>query len=78
MNIKYNVYSDIEIEECKFHSDKNLIFFFEDKQIDNMLRCHKISYGEKNYKYFIGYMDDGHKIKSFSIILPKLSECGNI
>ena len=43
-----------------------------------MLRCHKISYGEKNYKYFIGYMDDGHKIKSFSIILPKLSECGNI
>ena len=43
-----------------------------------MLRCHKISYGEKNYKYLIGYMDDGHKIKSFSIILPKLSECGNI
>ena len=43
-----------------------------------MLRCHKISYGEKNYKYFIGYMDDGHKIKSFSIILPKSSECGNI
>ena len=55
-----------------------IFFFFEDKQIDNMLRCHKISYGEKNYKYFIGYMDDGHKIKSFSIILPKLSECGNI
>ena len=55
-----------------------ILFFFEDKQIDNMLRCHKISYGEKNYKYFIGYMDDGHKIKSFSIILPKLSECGNI
>ena len=55
-----------------------ILFFFEDKQIDNMLRCHKISYGEKNYKYLIGYMDDGHKIKSFSIILPKLSECGNI
>ena len=29
--------------------------------------------GEKNSKYFIGYMDDDYKIKPISIILPKTS-----
>ena len=36
MNIKYNVYSDIEIEECKFHSNKNLIFFLK---ISKLITC---------------------------------------
>ena len=30
-----------------------------------------VSSGEKNYKYFIGYMDDEYRIKLFSIILLK-------
>ena len=34
MNIKYKVYSDIE--ECKFHSDKNLNFFLK---ISKLITC---------------------------------------
>ena len=30
-----------------------------------------MSFGEKNYKYFIGYEDDDYKMKRLSIILPK-------
>ena len=41
--------------------------------IDNVLVPNKISSGEKNYKYFIVYMDDGHKIKSLWIMLSKTS-----
>ena len=32
-----------------------------------------VSSEEKIYKYFIGYIDDGYKIKPFSVILPKIS-----
>ena len=32
-----------------------------------------VSSEEKNYKYFIGYMDDEYRIKLFSIILLKTS-----
>ena len=31
----------------------------------------KISFGEKNYKYFIAYLYDDYKIKSLHIMLPK-------
>ena len=40
--------------------------------IDNILIFKKISFSEKNYKYFIGCIDD-YKPKSFSIILPTTS-----
>ena len=33
----------------------------------------KISFGEKNYKYFVGYLDDDYKIKPLHIMLPKTS-----
>ena len=33
----------------------------------------KISFDEKKYKYFIGYMADDYKIKSFHIMLPQIS-----
>ena len=32
-----------------------------------------VSSGEKNYKYFIGYKNDDHKIKPLHIMLPKTS-----
>ena len=32
-----------------------------------------VSSEEKIYKHFIGYTDDGYKIKPFSEILPKIS-----
>ena len=37
-----------------------------------MLMSNKISFSEKYYKCFIGYIDD-YKIKPFSIILPRTS-----
>ena len=50
--------------------------FFKDVDIDNISISEKVTSGEKNYKYFIGYMDDDCKTKSFSIILPKMSTYG--
>ena len=38
-----------------------------------MLISTKISRGEKNYKYFIGYLNGDYKIKPLRIILPKIS-----
>ena len=36
-----------------------------------MLLSNKISFGEKNYKYFIGQLYNHNKVKPFQIILPK-------
>ena len=47
--------------------------FFKDVDIDNISISDKVTSGEKNYKYFICYMDDDCKTKPFSIILPKMS-----
>ena len=33
----------------------------------------KISFGEKNYKYFIGYLYNGNKVKPLNIMLSKTS-----
>ena len=38
-----------------------------------MLVSKKISSGEKNYKYFLGYLYNDHKNKSLHIMLPKTS-----
>ena len=43
----------------------------EDVDIDNLLVPNKISSGEKNYKYFIGYLYDDYKTKSLHMMLPK-------
>ena len=36
-----------------------------------LLVSSKISFGEKNYKYFIGYLYNGNKVKPLNIALPK-------
>ena len=36
-----------------------------------MLVSNKISFGKKNYKYFIGYLYNDHKVKPLHIMLPK-------
>ena len=36
-----------------------------------MLVSNKTSFGEKNYKYFIGYLYNDHKVKPLHIMLPK-------
>ena len=62
-----------EIEKQEFHHRKNLIFL-EDVHVYNKHVSTMVSSGEKTYKHFIGYKDDnGYKIKSLRIILPKKS-----
>ena len=39
--------------------------------IGKVLLPSKISFGEKNCKYFIGYFDNDHEVKPLNITLPK-------
>ena len=49
--------------------------FLGDVDIEKVLVSNKISFGEKNYKNFIGYLYNGHKVKLLNIMLPKTSAC---
>ena len=46
--------------------------FLEDVDIEKVLVSNKISSGEKNYKYVIGYLCDDYKVKLLHIMLPML------
>ena len=46
-------------------------YFEGDVDINNILVSSKISFGEKNCKYFIGYMYDDYRIKPLHIMFPK-------
>ena len=46
---------DIEIEKNKFYRHKAPILL-EDVDTEKVLVSNKISFGEKNHKYFIGYL----------------------
>ena len=41
--------------------------------IEKVLVSHKISFGEKNNKDFIGYLYNDDKVKPLNIMLPKTS-----
>ena len=41
--------------------------------IEKVLVSNKISFGEKNCKYFIGYFYNDHKVKQLHIMLTKTS-----
>ena len=73
---KVLTFGDIEIEKQKFCRYKSFIFL-EDVNIDNILVSNKFSFGKKNYKSFISYLDK-NKIKPFTIILPKTSSYENV
>ena len=45
-----------------------------DVNIERVLVSNKMSFGEKNYDYFIGYLYNGNKVNPLSIILPKTSD----
>ena len=47
--------------------------FLGDVDIEKVLASKNISFGEKNFKYFIGYLYDNHKVKPLYIMLPKTS-----
>ena len=44
-----------------------------DVDIGKVLVSNKTSLGEKNYKYFIGYLHNDDKVKPLHIMLPKTS-----
>ena len=55
-------FGDIEIEKTPI--------FLGDVGIEKVLVSNKIYFGEKNCKYFIGFLYNGNKVKPFNIMLP--------
>ena len=45
----------------------------KDVDIGKVLVSNKISFGEKSYKYFIGYLYNGNKVKPLHIMLTEIS-----
>ena len=44
-----------------------------DVDTEKVLVSNKIHFGEKNYKYFTGYLYNGNKVKPLNIMLPETS-----
>ena len=67
----------LKFKKNKFLWPQNSYSFFwrggggDDVDIGKVLVSKKISFGEKNYKYFIGYLYDNYKVKPLYIMLPK-------
>ena len=61
MSAKILTFSSTEIEKKKYFTAIRLLFLF---LIDiSVLVSNKISFGEKNYKYLMGYLYNGNKVK---------------
>ena len=65
-------FGDIEHQKNKFYYYKSPVPL-RDIDIEKVLVSNKISSGEKNYKYFIGYLYNDDKVKSLHVMLPKTS-----
>ena len=50
-----------------------VLFFKKDIDIEKVLVSDKISFDEKDYKYFIGYLNNDHKVKLLYMMLTKTS-----
>ena len=61
MGKEFLPFGHIEIEKNKFYSHKTPIFL-GDVDIEKVLVSNKISFGGKNYKYFISYFYNDHKV----------------
>ena len=48
-------------------------YFIKDVDIEEVLVSNKISFGKKNYKYFIGYLYNDQKVAPVYIMLPETS-----
>ena len=53
-------FGDIEIQKKNYCSKTSI--FLKDVDIEKVLVSNKIYFGEKNYKYFIGYLYNDHKV----------------
>ena len=65
-------FDNIEIEKNKFYHHITPSFL-GDVDIEKVLVSKKISFGGKSYKYFIGYLYNGNKVKPLNIMLTKTS-----
>ena len=65
------MFRDIELKK-KTLPQKNS-YFLKDVDIEKIFVSNKISFGEKNYKYFIDYLYNDNKVKPLHMILPKAS-----
>ena len=65
-------FRNIEVEKNKFYRNKTHIFL-KDVDIEKVLVSNKISFGEKNCKYFIGYLHNDNNVGSLHTMFPKTS-----
>ena len=64
-------FDDIETEKYKFHQHKSSTLI-HNIDINKIVVSNKVSFGHKDFKYFIGYKD-ANKIRPLCIFLP--NEC---
>ena len=69
-NFWCQIFGNIEIEKNKFYHHKTPSFL-GDVDVEKVSVSNKISFGDKNYKYFIGYLYNDNKVKPLNIMLPK-------
>ena len=62
-------FGDIEIQKQKFHQHKAPISI-KNIDINKILVSHKVSFGKKSFKYFIGYKD-GKKLNPYVYFFPR-------
>ena len=62
----------IEIEKNKFYRHKSPIIL-KYEGIEKVLVSNKVSFGEKKYRYFFGYLHDDQKVKPLHLMLHKTS-----
>ena len=56
-----------------FFTTIRLLLFLVDVDNENILASNKTSFGEKNYKYFIGCLCNDHKVNPLHLMLSKIS-----
>ena len=64
------MFGDFEIENNKLYRLKSPIFL-KVVDIEKVLVFRKDFSGDKNHKYFIGYLYNDHIVKPLDIMLPK-------
>ena len=63
----------MKLKKNFFFTVIRILFFLGDLDIEKVLLSNKISFGEKNYKYFISYFYNSNKVKPLYVMLPKTS-----
>ena len=63
-------FEDTEIEKSKFYSYKSIVSLRK-VDIEKALVSNKIYFGEKSYKYFIGYLYNDNRVKPLHLMVPK-------